>query len=78
MHICKAVHSDVYGVEYYKKGSRITLRNRMPPKPIVLNVGSATKSEKDLRALMDKCLKKLNDGESEAEVAKFADAEVLK
>ena len=76
--IYKAVKSSDYGVEYYKKSNRIAVRQKKAPRANIVDLGSKTKSEKDLRAIMDLCLTKLNGGESVKDVAAFAEAEVLR
>ena len=74
----QALSSDDYRVEYYKLHTSIAIRQRFPPKKNIFNIQADGKDEEALRAICDVCLTMLNDGMSEDEVKRFAEAEVVK
>ena len=61
----QATSSKNFGVMWYKRYGTIGIREKFGAKRQVISFGSGTgKSEKDLRALADRCLVKLDKGET--------------
>ena len=67
------VTSDKYAVMYYGKHNSIGIRRKFEKKNQIFSFGGRTcgLSESVLRGFGDDCLKKFNEGESEASVKKW-------
>ncbi len=68
------VYSERYGVMYYKASKSIGIRQKFEGKNQCISFGGKKLdlSEESLRGFADDCLRKLNNGETEAAVEKWA------
>jgi len=73
----EAVSSERYSVLYYKNNKTIGLRRKFDKRDTALSFGrNESLSEESLRKVADECLRKLNGGDTEANVKIWADAQV--
>jgi hypothetical protein len=74
----QAVVGKEHNIMYYKRTNLIGIRAKAAPKPQVMSFGGkhCHQDEKGLRALADRVLQKLNDGESVAEAKAWVDSEL--
>ena len=72
----QAYTSEKYRCEFYRKDVAIGVKRKFGDKKQCMSFRCKTFSEEHMRSLGDDCMKKLDDGETEVDVKKWANEQV--